>query len=86
MAGRDLTPPPDEEASRQAGLPSSEEPSWTEHQRVEDCTLIYQGHVAAPGYGVAYECEECGRPWLKLGSGYVDPRAQVYELSPEDVI
>jgi hypothetical protein len=82
MAGRDWR----ETAANGDLSEPPEEPSWTEHQRVEDCTLMYQGHVAAPGYGVAYECEECGRPWLKLGSGYVDPRQQAYELSPEDVI
>jgi hypothetical protein len=57
-----------------------------EHERAEDCTLQYVGHVAAPGYGVSYTCTGCGRPWLKLGAGYVDPREQVYELRPEDVV
>jgi len=56
------------------------------HTQVEECDLVYRGHVAAPGYGVAYECRGCGRPWLKVGAGYVDPREQVYELSPWDVV
>lgn len=56
-----------------------------EHERVEECALVFQGHVAAPGYGVAYECETCRRPWLRIGAGYVDPRERVYELTPEDV-
>lgn len=56
-----------------------------EHPVVDDCTLRYVGHVGAPGYGVAYECLSCGRPWLKIGTRYVDPREQVYELSAEDV-
>lgn len=56
-----------------------------EHTSVSDCSLVFLGHVAAPGYGVSFECSECGRPWLKLGASYVDPRERVYELSPEDV-
>ena len=63
--------------------------SWTsdrEHDDPEHCTLVFVGHVAAPGYGVAYECSECRRPWLKLGPSFVDPREQPYELQPEDVI
>lgn len=69
------------EAGRDASLSSS-----GEHLSPEACTLVFQGQVAAPGYGVAYECSECGRPWLKVGSSLVDPREQVYELSPEDVV
>jgi len=60
-----------------------------EHQEAQGCTdrtRVYQGHVAAPGYGVAYECSVCGRPWLKLGAGWVDPSTGPYELSPEDVV
>lgn len=57
-----------------------------EHATAEECDLEYEGHVAAPGFGVAYRCRSCRRPWLRLGSGYVDPRERVYELSPEDVV
>jgi len=71
---------PEALGSRRAPAPS------IEHDRVEDCTLAFLGHVAAPGYGISYECSTCGRPWLKVGSGYVDPREQLYELRPEDVI
>lgn len=60
--------------------------SAREHEHVEQCTLEYLGHVAAPGYGVSYVCGECDRPWLKLGAAFVDPREQLYELQPEDVI
>jgi hypothetical protein len=59
---------------------------YGEHERVDDCDLEYQGHVAAPGYGVSYRCKTCSRPWLKIGPNYVDPRERVYELRPEDVI
>jgi len=79
----------DEEAGRDAGLTSSELPMPLhpeEHQHPEECSMVFQGHVAAPGYGVAYECSTCGRPWLKIGSAWADPREQVYELSPEDVV
>ena len=72
------------EAAQVAASGSLSEPQ--EHTDPEECTLVYQGHVAAPGYGVAYECEVCGRPWLKIGSGWADPRERVYELSPEDVV
>jgi hypothetical protein len=57
-----------------------------EHATVEECELVYRGHVAAPGYGVSYECSTCGRPWLRIGAEYVDPREGPYELRPEDVI
>jgi hypothetical protein len=57
-----------------------------EHESVDDCTLQYLGHVAAPGYGVSYVCSSCDRPWLKIGSAFVDPREGVHELRPEDVI
>lgn len=67
-------------ASRRAPEPTPE------HGRVEDCDLVYDGHVAAPGYGVAYHCSGCGRPWLAIGAAFVDPRERVYELAPEDVI
>lgn len=59
-----------------------------EHQAVEECDLEYKGHVAAPGYGVSFVCAnpECGRPWLKVGASYYDPREQAFELQPCDVI
>jgi hypothetical protein len=57
-----------------------------EHPVVDDCTLVYEGRVGAPGYGEAYRCQFCDRPWLKIGTRYVDPREAVYELRPEDVI
>jgi hypothetical protein len=57
-----------------------------EHELLDDCTLEYEGHVAAPGYGVSFRCAECGRPWLRVGSDFYDPRVQLFELRPEDVI
>jgi hypothetical protein len=63
-----------------------EQMTKSEHERVSDCTLVYEGHVAAPGYGVSYRCDECGRPWLRIGTAYHDPREQLFELRPEDVI
>lgn len=58
----------------------------TEHKTVEECDLEYHAHVGAPGIGVIYKCKECGRPWLKVGDSYYDPREQVFELQPCDVI
>lgn len=57
-----------------------------EHESVDDCTLAYVGHVAAPGYGVSYVCSSCERPWLQIGTAFVDPREGPYELQPWDVV
>jgi hypothetical protein len=64
---------------------SNEQTTHREHPVLDDCDLVYEGHIAAPGYGVAYHCRSCGRPWVKVGTRYIDPRESVIELSPEDV-
>lgn len=60
--------------------------SKPEHDCDVDGDLVYDGHVAAPGYGIAFHCATCGRPWLKIGPSYVDPNDGPFELQPEDVI
>lgn len=79
-----ISDPHDRAVADRAGGPGPEEPA--EHSEASECDLVYEGHVGAPGYGVSYKCRTCGRPWLKVGQGFVDPREAVYELSPEDVI
>lgn len=50
-------------------------------------TMKYQGHIAAPGYGVAYRCVECDAPRVRLGQSWIDPReSEPIELQPWDVI
>jgi len=49
--------------------------------------MEYVGHIAAPGYGVAYRCMVCDAPRVRLGSTMIDPRDHdPIELSPADVI
>jgi hypothetical protein len=52
---------------------------------LDEHALVYNGHVGAPGVGISFSCASCGRPWLKIGSSFVDPREHLYELQPEDV-
>ena len=52
---------------------------------LDESSLVYDGHVGAPGIGIAFHCATCGRHWLKIGSSFVDPSTGPYELSPEDV-
>ena len=59
------------------------------HDTVDGCVaadlLTFVGHIAAPGYGESWSCD-CGRPLVKIGGSYYDPRESgPFELSPEDV-
>jgi hypothetical protein len=55
----------------------------------EHTNLRFVGHIAAPGYGKAWECERCDEPmWGATADSAVPYRDLdgVPELSPEDVI
>ena len=67
------------------GWTEVEPPTLAEHVCDPDGDLAYEGHVAAPGYGVAFRCRSCGRAWLRVGDRWVDPASGPYELRPEDV-
>lgn len=46
----------------------------------------FVGHIAAPGRGIAYECEACDTRLVKIGGTYHDAADGPFEMSPEDVI
>jgi hypothetical protein len=51
----------------------------------DEGALVFVGHIAAPGYGVAYQCPVCDHPFVRVGASFHDARENVFELSPEDV-
>jgi len=61
------------------------------HHYIRDVnsTLIFAGHVAAPGYGQSFTCSNCPRTFLVVGDRVIDNDDREpgdYELSIEDVI
>lgn len=51
-------------------------------------TVDYRGVFGAPGTGQAWECRECGRPWVRwnANSELIDPAEGVHIQGLEDVV
>lgn len=51
-------------------------------------TVDFRADIAAPGHGQAWDCRQCGRPWVRwnANSDLIDPAEGVHLLGPEDVI
>jgi hypothetical protein len=48
--------------------------------------MRFVAHIAAPGYGQAWECEVCERRLTRIGEAFYDPAVSgPFELDPEDV-
>lgn len=60
------------------------------HACASDCVrggqMRFVAHIAAPGYGQAWECEVCERRLTRIGEAFYDPAVSgPFELDPEDV-
>jgi len=56
-----------------------------DHACVEE-ELIYDSHIAAPGYGIAMHCGRCNKRWVKVGDTFYEADAGPIELTLFDVL
>jgi len=45
-----------------------------DHVCLADKRFRYEGDIGAPGYGKVYQCEHCGKEWIKRGDEFLDPQ------------
>lgn len=64
---------------------TAEGPTIPADHACDNQAMIYDGHIAAPGYGIATHCGTCSKAWIKVGNTYYPADEFVPELTPEDV-
>jgi hypothetical protein len=47
--------------------------------------LAFQAGYGAPGVGSAWECQQCGREWSKVGGIFRDPSDHAHILDRAEV-
>lgn len=74
----------DQPSTDQELVPPHAQPLLPDHVCLEE-DMIYEGHIGAPGHGVAFSCRICTAQWVKIGSQFHEAEAGAHILSPDDV-
>lgn len=64
---------------------TAEGPRIPDDHNCDETAMIYDAHIAAPGFGIATHCGVCSKQWIKVGATYYPADEFVPELTPEDV-
>lgn len=64
---------------------TAEGPRIPDDHNCDDTTMIYDAHIAAPGFGVATHCGVCSKQFVKIQNTYYPANEYVPELTPEQV-